>query len=123
MIARPRGRLSKEYQLHVETTVMSEYAYLWEYRVRPDRIREFEAAYGPTGEWAQLFRRAPGYLGTELLRDNDLAGRYLTVDHWESREACDAFRQRFGAEFQALDERCEQLTESETPLGSFSALD
>jgi hypothetical protein len=30
---------------------------------------EFESRYGPEGDWAQLFRRAPGYHGSELLRD------------------------------------------------------
>lgn len=102
---------------------MSEYSYVWEYRVRLDRIREFEAVYGPKGEWVRLFRRAPGYLETELFRDHDLPGRYLTVDHWKSREAYDTFRRRFSSEFDAVDERCERLTETETRLGDFESVD
>lgn len=74
---------------------MSKYSYVWEYRVRLDRIREFEAVYGPKGEWVRLFRR----------------------------EAYAAFRRRFGTEFDAVDERCERLTETETRLGDFESVD
>ena len=52
---------------------------------------DFERAYGPEGEWAQFFRAGPGYVGTELLRDAELSGRYLVVDRWESRDAYNAF--------------------------------
>ena len=45
------------------------YAYIWEYTVRPERVAEFEQAYGPDGEWVRLFRRAGGYVRTELHRD------------------------------------------------------
>ena len=43
---------------------------LWEFRVAPGRQAEFERNYGPGGPWIPLFRRAPGYLGSELLQDN-----------------------------------------------------
>ena len=52
---------------------------------------EFERVYGPEGEWAQFFRGGRGYIGTELLRDLELPGRYLVVDRWESSEAYNAF--------------------------------
>jgi hypothetical protein len=42
-------------------------AILWRYRVKPEHRGDFERAYGPDGDWANLFRRHPGYLGTELL--------------------------------------------------------
>ena len=32
-----------------------------------------------------------GYVGTELLRDVEIPGRYLVVDRWESREAYNDF--------------------------------
>jgi heme-degrading monooxygenase HmoA len=97
------------------------YAYLWEYLVPAETAPEFERVYGPEGDWATLFRRHPGYRRTELLRDLD-RGRYVTIDHWESREACEAFREAFAAEFQALDERCERLTSEETLVGEFLVL-
>jgi heme-degrading monooxygenase HmoA len=51
----------------------------------------FEAAYGPEGDWAQFFRQAEGYIGTELLRDLEEADRYLVIDRWESADAYNAF--------------------------------
>ena len=52
---------------------------------------EFERAYGAEGEWAQFFKRGPGYIGTELLRDVENPGRYFVVDRWESADAYNAF--------------------------------
>jgi len=51
----------------------------------------FERVYGPEGDWAQFFRGARGYVGTELLRDVEQPGRYLVVDRWESHDAYNAF--------------------------------
>jgi len=51
----------------------------------------FEAAYGPSGEWAGFFAGARGYIGSELLRDVEEPGRYLVVDRWESQEAYNDF--------------------------------
>jgi hypothetical protein len=47
------------------------YVSLWEFRVNSGFVSEFKKAYGPDGDWARLFHRAGGYLGTELLRDRD----------------------------------------------------
>ena len=46
---------------------MSMYVILWRFRPVVGQESEFERAYGPSGEWARLFRRDEGYLGTELL--------------------------------------------------------
>jgi len=95
------------------------YAYVWEYSVRPDRVAEFEEAYGPGGAWVRLFERASGYLRTELLRDRRSATRYVTVDYWESAEAWVTFRRTRSAEFEAIDARCEALTLDEREIGVF----
>jgi heme-degrading monooxygenase HmoA len=52
---------------------------------------EFERVYGPEGDWAAFFRSGRGFVGTELLRDVEVPGRYLVVDRWESREAYNEF--------------------------------
>jgi heme-degrading monooxygenase HmoA len=52
---------------------------------------EFERVYGPNGEWAEFFRGGAGFLGTELLRDVEIPGRYLVIDRWASPEAYQAF--------------------------------
>ena len=43
---------------------------IWEFTVREEHIQEFISAYDSNGDWANLFRRAEGYLGTQLLRSN-----------------------------------------------------
>jgi len=52
---------------------------------------QFERTYGPEGEWAQFFAGGAGYIGTELLRDVEQPGRYVSIDRWESRDAYNAF--------------------------------
>jgi heme-degrading monooxygenase HmoA len=97
------------------------YVYLWEFRVREERRSEFEDVYGPEGAWVELFRRAEGYLGSQLLRDPRDGARYVTIDRWASREALESFRARFGAEYEALDRRCEAFTSAETKIGDFES--
>ena len=67
---------------------------LWEYEVRSENRREFEEAYGGGGPWVALFATSPGYLGTELLRDPTVPGRYLTIDSWSTRGAGRSFTVR-----------------------------
>lgn len=95
------------------------FCYVWEYRVRPEHLDEFERGYGPEGEWVRFFRRNPEYIRTELLRDRDNALRFVTIDYWTSREACLAARERWRDEFDAIDARYDRITESETHLGDF----
>jgi len=45
------------------------YTYRWEFLVEPAQLEEFQRQYCPAGPWIALFRRAPGYLDTRLLRD------------------------------------------------------
>jgi heme-degrading monooxygenase HmoA len=95
------------------------YRIVWAFDVKPANVQAFESAYGPQGDWARLFRRAQGYEGTELLRDVDTAGRYLTIDRWRSRADFRRFREACRAEYLALDARCEQLTDREQLVGDF----
>jgi heme-degrading monooxygenase HmoA len=95
------------------------YVIVWAFRPRPGREPEFERAYGPAGDWVALFRAAPGYLGTDLLRAADGSGRYLTVDRWESRAAYEAFRAARRAEYEALDRAGGTLTASEERVGDY----
>jgi quinol monooxygenase YgiN len=97
------------------------FSYLWEFTVRPDRLEEFLAAYGPGGDWELLFGRDPAFLRTELLRDCSNPQRFVTVDRWTSRAACLGFRERFREELAAVDERCAQLTTEERHLGDFES--
>jgi heme-degrading monooxygenase HmoA len=89
---------------------------VWKFVVRPEKAAEFEKHYGSDGSWAQLFRKAPGYVRTELYRGEP--GQYLTVDYWETAETYMEFRQAVGEEYAALDAQLEELTEREEAVVS-----
>jgi heme-degrading monooxygenase HmoA len=93
---------------------------IWEYAVREEHIQEFTSAYGSNGVWANLFRRAEGYLGTQLLRSFHEPNIFLTVDRWESATCFEIFQERFGAEYKKLDTQFEGYTLSEKKVGVFS---
>jgi heme-degrading monooxygenase HmoA len=97
----------------------SQYVIAWEFRVRQDKLVEFEKKYGPEGAWARFFRGSAGYIRTELVRDVAIDFRYLTLDYWQSEEDFKRFREQNLAEYERLDKEFEGLTESETRLGAF----
>jgi len=94
------------------------YTYLWEFIVEAEQVGEFERKCGPQGSWVELFREAPGYIQTLLLRDSTHSLRFVTVDRWESAGAYLRFRSVFSAQYAELDRRCEKLTTRETLLGN-----
>ena len=91
----------------------------WEYHVYPDRIDEFRAFYGSEGGWVKLFRRAKGYLRTELFEDLEISGRFVTTDFWESRQHWEKMKHDYAEQYDCLDRACESLTEDETLIGLF----
>lgn len=95
---------------------------VWEFRVDPNKQREFEKHYGPEGTWVELFCKDSAFGGTRLLRNHEDEGRYLTIDCWQSLEAYEAFRVQYAREYQEIDQRMEHLTASETPVGVFEVL-
>ena len=92
---------------------------LWEFEVKPGSEELFERAYGPEGEWVQLFRRDGRYRGTRLLLDVGAPRVYLTMDEWESREAYEEFRKVHAAEYSELDRKCEGMTVGEKHFGEY----
>lgn len=96
------------------------YRTVWKFAVRADRVAEFERAYGSDGEWAALFRTAPGYLGTDLLRSLSAPLEYVTIDSWESKETYAQFRRERADEYRRLDALFESLTEREEHLAESS---
>jgi heme-degrading monooxygenase HmoA len=95
------------------------YTYVWEFQVLPENEALFAYHYGPEGSWAKLFRRAPGYVETRLLKDRAMPGRYVTVDRWENAAAFESFREHFGEAYMELDRSCDKLTVDERSLGAF----
>jgi heme-degrading monooxygenase HmoA len=80
---------------------------------------EFERVHGPDGEWAQFFHGRRGYVGTELLRDIEMPGRYLVVDRWESREAYNDFAAANRDEYVRRVDEAAFHHEHELRLGTF----
>ena len=95
------------------------YWVVWSYDVKPEQLKAFERVYGPGGDWVHLFQRAHGYTGTELRRETDRAGHYLTIDRWNTRGDYQRFRETFRTEYDVLDGRCGRLTDSERKIGDF----
>jgi heme-degrading monooxygenase HmoA len=93
---------------------------VWQFEITEEKVGAFEAAYGPEGAWAQLFRSSPSYMGTELLHDAYVAGFYLTIDRWGSEDDFRAFRRDHDAEYETIDRSCDALTSRETRIGAYT---
>jgi heme-degrading monooxygenase HmoA len=92
-------------------------ALVFSYEVRD--AAQFEAVYGPGGEWASFFAGARGYVGTELLRDVEAPGRYLVVDRWESADAYNAFVAERRDEYMQRVDDTRFLYDQELRFGTF----
>ena len=95
------------------------YTYIWAFEVHAEHADVFRKHYGEGGAWAQLFRRAHGYLGTQLLEDESDPLRFITIDTWSSADDYEAFRADYAAEYAAIDRLCEGFTKRETLIGHF----
>jgi quinol monooxygenase YgiN len=94
---------------------------LWEFEVRADRVDEFWRHYSIDGTWAQLFRKSAAFKETRLIRDVASPLRFVTIDTWEDRSGFEDFRRDFQSDYEALDQQCEALTQSEHLIGIFEA--
>jgi len=99
------------------------YVILWQFVVHPEKVNAFIAAYAPEGAWAQLFRRADGFAGTELLRstDSEDGAQFLTIDRWQTAEHFTQFQMQFATQYRTLDTQCEGLSLKERKLGAFAS--
>jgi heme-degrading monooxygenase HmoA len=94
-------------------------ALVFSYEVRDTEA--FERAYGMDGEWAQFFTQSRGYIGTELLHDVEIPGRYLVIDRWESAEAYNAFASKHRDEYMRRVDDTRFYYEQELRLGTFES--
>ena len=97
------------------------YTYIWAFEVHAEHVDAFRKHYSEGGAWTQLFRRARGYVGTQLLQDESEPLRFVTIDTWSSPEEYEAFRADYASEYAALDRLCEGLTKRETLIGHFGS--
>jgi heme-degrading monooxygenase HmoA len=98
------------------------YVRIWEFQAQPGKENEFENVYGPDGEWVKLFQKSKYFVRTELYRDIENDGRYVTVDYFASQAGFQAFLKEFRDAYDALDRRCEAVCASEKRMGSFSSV-
>ena len=99
--------------------VSKKFIYIWEYSVKEEHQTDFIHTYGSSGAWLALFKKAQGYIKTELYRDDKKPSRFITIDYWQSKSERDAFRIKFSKEFEQLDQICEGFTEDEKWVGDF----
>ena len=92
-------------------------ALVFSYEVRD--AEQFEAVYGPGGDWAAFFKDARGYIGTELLRDVEIPSRYLVVDRWESADAYNTFAGEHRDEYMRRVDDTRYMYDQELRLGTF----
>ena len=92
---------------------------VWKFRPAEGREDEFAEAYAGDGVWAPLFRRAPGFLDTALLRPTETGGWWLTLDRWKSEADFEVFQRDFGEEYRALDAEMEGVAGDEEFVGTF----
>ena len=92
---------------------------VWKFRPTEGRVQEFARAYSSGGDWAQLFRNAPGFQGTTLMSPAAPDEWWLTLDRWESSAKFDAFVQLFGDQYRALDAKLEDISGEEIFVGAF----
>ena len=83
---------------------------------------EFERVYGTDGDWAEFFRPARGYIGTELLTDAEVPGRYLVIDRWESGDAYNAFVAEHREEYMRRVDETRFVYDSELRFGTFESV-
>lgn len=95
------------------------YIRVWDLQAKLGSEAEFEAVFGPGGDWENLFRKSKAFLGTEFFRDMENPSRYMLVDRFSSQAAFTAFLEKFREQYDKLDKKCEPLCASDIRLGSF----
>ena len=94
-------------------------AYVWTYKVKPDRIVEFRRGYSSTGDWARLFATSPDYRGPKLLCDAIDKSRFMTIDYFSTPDGRGKFLASNKARYDALDEIWQDATIEESCVGEF----
>lgn len=72
------------------------------------------------GDWVKLFQRAPGYIRSDLYKDNSSATSYMTVDCWRAKKDYEYFFSRWMKDYKVLDQKCEAWTQSEALVAEFA---
>ena len=93
---------------------------IWQFEVTEENQRGFEAAYGPEGEWAQLFRSSPITVGPNCCA-TPMFRTYVTIDRWASEDAFRAFRKEHDAGLREDGPSLRRAHRQETRIGAYTA--
>jgi heme-degrading monooxygenase HmoA len=96
-------------------------ALVFSYEVVRD-VAEFQRVYGMGGEWSGFFSQGRGYIGTELLQDVEVPGRYLVIDRWESADAYNTFVAAHREEYMERVDATRFHYDSELRFGTFETV-
>jgi heme-degrading monooxygenase HmoA len=96
---------------------------VWEYAVKPDRRDDFESFYRPDGPWTRLFRQAPGFVSTTLMKDLRNPRRYVVADRWTNEKLYDEFKRAYAQPYDDLSARGQRMIDRESELGRFDFLE
>ena len=79
------------------------------FRVKPDRVREFERH---NEDWLRLMRRTRGFVTQSLMRNVDRPGEFVATVRWVSRDYRDRFVAVDDAERRALNQQGRDILEA-----------
>lgn len=91
------------------------------YEVLENFRDDFLFAYSDSGDWAQLFAKCPGYLGTKLIVNTKNNCEFITIDYWVSEQEFTNMMSFVESEYKTLDDKCDMYTASENHIGFFRA--
>lgn len=92
----------------------------WKYTVNAKYESEFEALYGPKGDWVRLFERSPFYVATFLYQCNKT--QFETIDIWLSKSSYLTFYRENQGKIQAIDDKGDRMTTTEIKFAEFEYL-
>ncbi|MFQ5648196.1 MAG: antibiotic biosynthesis monooxygenase family protein [Candidatus Aenigmatarchaeota archaeon] len=92
---------------------------VWKFYVKEGHEDEFVRMNTPGGDWAELFKRSPDYLGTQVGREIDDRRVYLVLDKWATKAAFDDFIEEHAADYAALDARHKKHYDRDENIGFF----
>ena len=94
--------------------------------IKAESERKFELLNGPSGAWSKFFTRSSDFCGTNylkslesVLKDEEQARRYLTMDRWRSKEGFDSYVAEHQDRFDELSGMNEELALAKNHFGFF----
>ncbi len=92
---------------------------IFQYYVEPDNDRLFNILNGPKGDWEKFFKKSDFFIDTQLLKDEEQPGKYVTLDMWVSREKFDEHVSQNQGEYDDLCARNAELYSECRLVGNF----